>query len=393
MGSSAFAVVGLLSLHPTDVHATFVGAQIKSGTLIRTEHGPTTASFGSGVATSGDTTVVGAANSVYIYTRTRGRWPRKPTAVLTDPDITDGAYFGYAVAISGSTLLVGAFVSDNLRGEAYIYVKGNSGWPTAPVATLEDPDSNPDNQDFFGVSVATSGSTVAVGALGYEGFYGATFLYVDGSSGWPTAPTETLVDPSPDGGDFGISVSLSADTLCVGADGTDSGQGGVDVYEEGSTGWPTTPNVVLADPGATTKDYFGASVALTTSRLVVGADGTDSGAGVAYLYTKDTSGWLLSPTATFADPADSAADQFGLTVAMSGGTIVVGASNKTTYNGNAYLYTRHLKAWPVRPTQTLLDPGGSADGFGAAVAVSRAVTVVGAWKTDSGAGAAYIYKA
>jgi hypothetical protein len=391
-GGSVVAVVGLLSVHPIDGHATFVAAQTKSGTLIRTERGPTNASLGSGVAISTNTAVVGGGNSVYIYTRAKGRWPRRPTTVLNDPDTTDGAFFGYAVAISGSTLVVGAFVSDNLRGEAYIYVKGNSGWSTTPVATLADPDANPSNQDFFGVSVATSGSTVAVGALGYEGFYGATYLYVDASSGWPTAPTETLVDPSPEGGDFGISVTLSAETLCVGAEGTDSGQGGAYLYQEGPSGWPTVPNVVLADPGATTKDYFGASVALTTSGLVVGADGTDAGAGAAYLYTKNASDWLLSPTATFIDPSASAADQFGQSVALSGGTIVVGAENKTTYDGSAYLYTRHSKAWPSTPTRTLSDPGGSADGFGTSVAISPRFTVVGAWKTDSGAGAAYIYK-
>ncbi len=84
-------------------------------------------------------------------------------ATLQNPGTTTG-FFGWSVAVSGTTVVVGAVSPDITGGAAYIYVKGASGWPTTPTTKLKDPGASAD--DYFGGSVALSGSTAVVGAYG-----------------------------------------------------------------------------------------------------------------------------------------------------------------------------------------------------------------------------------
>ena len=69
-------------------------------------------------------------------------------------------------------------------------MKGASGWPKKPTITLADPAATAN--DSFGYSVAVSGETVVVGAIGTKSNAGAAYIYVEGTSGWPTTPTTTL---------------------------------------------------------------------------------------------------------------------------------------------------------------------------------------------------------
>jgi hypothetical protein len=121
---------------------------------------------------------------------------------------------------------------------------------------------------------------------------------------------------------------------------------------------------------------------------------TSSTAGAAYIYVKRESGWPRKPTATLADPARTSGDFFGYSVEISGTVVVVGAELTSSTAGTAYIYAEGASSWPTTPTTTLSDPAASSgDFFGNSVAVSGKTAVVGAWGARSRAGAAYIYKA
>ena len=168
--------------------------------------------FGYSVAKSGSgkdsTVVVGApiVNAAYIYAK--DTWPTTPTATLNDPGTSVNDDFGNSVAVSGTTAVVGAPNSAEYAGAAYIYVKGTSGWPSTPTATLNDPAAT--SGDGFSNSVAISGTTAVVGAPDTNTPAGAAYIYEEGASAWPTSPTVTLADPL-NGAAFGISVAV----LCV----------------------------------------------------------------------------------------------------------------------------------------------------------------------------------
>jgi hypothetical protein len=210
------------------------------------------------------------------------------------------------------------------------------------LATLSDPAATAGDQ--FGNPVAVSGETAVIGAHGTSGYGGATYIYVKGASGWPTKPTATLSDPAATADDLFGEVAVSGKTAAVGAYGANSDAGAAYIYVKGASGWPTKPTAKLSDPAATVDDEFGSSVAVSGKTAVVGAPrttseaGADSEAGAAYIYVKGYSSWAKKPTATLEDPAATAYDYFASSVAVSGKTGVIGAGDTNSDAGAAYIY-------------------------------------------------------
>jgi hypothetical protein len=153
--------------------------------------------FGYDVAVAGDTLAVGsiyedsttqgvdgnqyddsAANSgaVYVFRRTGTDWQQE--AYLKSSNSGTGDEFGTSVALSGDTLAVGAIQEDSAAqgvggdqddssatasGALYVFRRTGTGWQQEAYLKA----SNSGADDFFGVSVALSDDTLAVGAL-YE---------------------------------------------------------------------------------------------------------------------------------------------------------------------------------------------------------------------------------
>jgi hypothetical protein len=373
-----------------------------TGSLVRTLSNPTPAGddrFGYSVAVSGDTVLVGAprddtamadGGAVHIFDTVSGNLLN----TLTNPtssgnDYSD--YFGCSVAISGDSAIIGAY-SDNTgatdTGMAYIYDVSNG----SISFTLHNP--SPANGDNFGYSVSVSGDTVIVGTL-YDdtGAADAGAVYVfDGSTG---ALSHALIMSTPAASDyFGSSTAISDNTLVVGAYCDDTGatdSGVVHVFNA------ATGNLIgsLANPTPAISDKFGYSVAISGNNLVVGAYQDDTGAtdaGAAYIFDA-TTGNLLH---TLADPTPEINDWFGYSVAISGNLVVVGAymdDTGATNSGTTYIFnanTGSLLRALANPT-----PSGG-DYFGSSVAISGNNVIVGAYSDNTGAtdsGAAYIFDA
>ncbi len=195
----------------------------------------------------------------------------------------------------------------------------------------------------------------------------------------------TLANPAPSDGDFfGCSVAISGNTVVVGAYGDDTGATGAGaayVFDATTGGLVST----LANPTPAAIDHFGASVAVSGNTVVVGAYLDDTGAtdaGSAYVFNAAT-GSLVS---TLANPTPAANDRFGNSVAISGNTVVVGASHDdagATDAGSAYLFdatTGSLLHTLANPTPTTYDY------FGDSVAISGNSVVVGAHQENTATG-------
>jgi len=197
----------------------------------------------------------------------------------------------------------------------------------------------PANFDNFGYAVAVSGNTVVVAAP-YDdtGASDAGSVYIfDASTG---NLLRTLVNPTPANGDnFGYSVAVSGNTVVVGAYRDDTGalNAGSAYVFDASTG---TLLSTLANPTPEVDDQFGVSVAVSGSRVVVGANFDDTGAtnaGSAYAFDAAT-GNLLT---TLNNLTPAAGDNFGYSVAVSGNTVVVAANRDdtgATDAGSAYIF-------------------------------------------------------
>jgi hypothetical protein len=368
--------------------------------------------FGSSVAISGTRVVVGTTNdntgatdagSAYVYDLSGGT-PTVPVVTLSNPSPEIQDYFGISVAITGTRVVVGAWKDDTdmtNTGSTYVYDLDSS-TPTVPVVTLNNP--SPEVDDQFGCSVAVSGARVAVGAFWDNttaSNAGSVYVY-NFEDSTPTVPVATLNNPGPAVNDrFGISVALAGTLMVVGAYLDDTGAtdaGSVYVYDLASA-TPTVPVMSINNPGPQTNDQFGYSLAISGTLLVVGSPYNYSGAngsGSAYVYDLGTSSSTL-PAATLNNPSPVAIDNFGWSVAISGTRVIVGAINDdtgATNSGSAYVYDMG-SGTPTMPLVTLINPGpASNDSFGWSVAISGTRAVVGTWRDDTGAsdsGSAYLY--
>ncbi len=266
--------------------------------------------FAYSVAISGDTAIVGAlewdmggvhADAAYIFERNRGgpaTWGE--VKKLTASDAQAGDWFGWSVAISGETAIVGALEEDAggaRAGAAYVFERdlgGPGNWGEVRKLTASDAQ----DYDWFGSSVAIHEDTAVVGS-DHEGAAGPTAgaAYVferdqGGPGNWGEVK-KLLASDAQAGDRFGRSVTVSEDTAVVGAPWEDSAgdfAGAAYVFERNRGGrgnWGEVTKLIASDAQET--DYFGYSVAVSGDTAIVGALFEDAGgpaAGATYVFER-----------------------------------------------------------------------------------------------------------
>ena len=269
--------------------------------------------------------------------------------------------------------------------------------------------------DEFGYSVATSGNTVVVGAPYHEAnsqpYSGAVYVFQVPAAGWASATQTAELSDSALGGnqELGYSVAISSDghTIVAGApagseitvNGSNT-QGTVDVFTTTTGNWTSTstPNARLTVAGAPATESplggeLGWSVAISGATIVAGAPYDASSypyTGVAYVFSEPGGGWsgpqtqAAVLTASPLSTANSGEDWFGWSVGISGNTIVVGAPVYAGVSrdpqGAAYVFTGPWSGTQTETAELLAsDPTGT-DQLGWSVAVSGNTVVAGAYR-------------
>jgi hypothetical protein len=343
------------------------------------------ANFGWSVAVSGTTAVVGAPydntymGAAYVFTEVNGTWTNQTELLPSDPRSQDK--FGWSVAVSGSTVVIGA--PGYGLGAAYVFSDTSGTW-TQQAELTEPTGGTGEGATKFGNSVAISGSTVMAGADG-DGT-GAVFAYTDTAGSW------TLADElsAPDGviGDqFGWSMALSGSTLVVSAV-THASNGAIYVFTDIAGTWTYQAELVASD--GRDNDYFGDKVATDGTRIVAGAPGHKEMQGAVYVFDGSGPTWNQVAELTASDGGPD--DCFGWAVGLSGKTVLVGAEKTHADSGAAYVFTqRNARKWTQHHELRATD-GGTTDQFGYSASLSGTMAIVGADQAEGGAGAAFIYK-
>ena len=343
--------------------------------------------FGTAVAVSGTTAVIGApgvnvgAGAAYVFVHSGKTWRRQ--AALADPGDGEGDYFGSSVAVSstaaGTIAVIGAPGSaENEAGTAYVFARSGKAWHLQ--AALADPDG--DISDQFGSSVAISGTTAVIGADGVNKTRGAAYIYARSGGTWRLQAA--FYDPSGHFSDeFGWSVAISGATAVIGDPGRElssdeHGAGAAFVYVRSGNAWHR--QAAFYDPAARGADSFGGAVAISGATAVIGASGVQNSQGAAYVYQRSGTAWHRIAKLTSPHPLDYSI--FGSAVAVSGARALVGEP-LTALNvcGTAYEFMRSGRAWRERARVVNPDPGcatGHPDSFGTSVALSGRTAVIGA---------------
>ncbi len=306
--------------------------------------------FGASVAIDGDTIVVGADNdgntgvsyggsgSVYVF-RTSDDWATHTEIKLTATDAAASDNFGYSVAIAGNTIVVGAYGDDDdgsYSGSAYVFRTSDGGATYDQVVKLTASDAA--SGDYFGWSVAIDGGTVVVGSYWKEAAY--VFRTSDGGATYIEAAKLTASDAATYDDYFGWSVAIDGNTIVVGA--YDDAPGGSVYVFRTSDGGATYGQVAkLTADDAATYDDFGKSVAIDGNTVVVGAYGDDdagSKSGSAYVFRTTDGGATYGQVAKLTASDATEGDWFGVSVAIAGDTVVVGAEGDDD-SGSAYVFS------------------------------------------------------
>jgi nucleoside-specific outer membrane channel protein Tsx len=307
--------------------------------------------FGYSVAVSGSIVVTGSPwhnnfhGAAYVFVENGGTWVQQAELTASDGKAND--IFGLSVAVSGSTAVVGgpqhAGGSNEAQGAAYVFVESGGTWNQQAELTASDGAQS----DTFGYSVAVDGNTAVVGApnktAGSNGGQGVAYAFVQSGGTWSQQAELTASDGAA-GDYFGGSVAVSGSTAVMGAVlhtvGSNVRQGAAYVFFESGGTWSQQAELTASD--GTASDYFGNSVAVSGSTAVVGAPGGDEfqGAGAAYVFGQSGGTWSQQAELTASD--GKANDQFGSAVAVSGSTAVAGAPYHTVgsnqYQGAAYVF-------------------------------------------------------
>ncbi|MGA9423371.1 MAG: ECF-type sigma factor [Rhodanobacteraceae bacterium] len=372
---------------------------------IHSSDGAADDNFSYAVAISGSTAVVGAPNaavdansgqgSVYVFTESGGTWSQGQRLIADDGAADDA--FGFSVSLSGTTILIGAPYAtiDGRGGQGAAYVFDGSGgsWTQVQKLTSDDGDSN----NNFGWSVAVSGSNALISSpvapVGQNALQGKAYIFTETSDVWTQGPTLTADDGAAFDS-FGYSVALDGTTAVVGAQGVNSYFGAAYVFDGSGGTWIQTGELVPDD--GTTLEFFGISVAVSGANALVGAyyQNVDGHAhqGSAYVFTNAGGSWAQARKLTASESA--AGDRFGLAVALDGSTALVGAYFAGNQQGAAYEFTEDAGNW-TETRMLVASDGATGDHFGNAVALAGDTAIIGAFDAGidghASQGAAYVY--
>jgi hypothetical protein len=275
----------------------------------------------------------GGHGAVYVFTEPSGGWRNATqTAELTASDGTLGGDLGWSVAASGSTIVAGDTMqqvgSHIGQGAAYVFTKPPGGWTNA-TQTAELTASDGAAFDALGYAVAASGSTVIVSTPVHDSDSGAVYVYTEPSSGWADATQTAELSAAGGAVELGASVAVAGSTIAAGApltpvDGI--AQGAVFVWSEPGSGWADAAQPAELTAPAGVPNDLGFSVAASGADIVAGAIDPGSRQGAVYVFAAPTTGWTNErPAAELAASEAVPNDQLGWSVEASGATIVAGA--------------------------------------------------------------------
>jgi hypothetical protein len=365
-------------------------------------------SFGMAVAVDGNTVVVGGMGSrfsghpqgaVYVYVRDGESWTLQQviTGGGETPDVDDA--FGSSVAISGNTIVVGSYADCSagfLTGAAYVYVRNGSTWSLQQKLTASD--AAP--VAVMGFSVAIHGDTIVAGAHGDddEGYLtGAAYVFKREGGVWTEQQKLKASDAASDTA-FGLSVAVDNGTIAVGSPSHSTPaarySGAVYVFVHGSTGWTEQQKMSARDITETQQlgycvDISGDTIVATSPLNIVGKHTL----GAAYVFGRNEGVW--SEQRKLFDSDTGGYDGFALRAAIDGDRIVVGDATDNTgapWGGAAYVYERSGNSgWSLHHVLTASD-AAYLDFLGVAVAVSGDTVVAGSSQKENMKGAAYIFR-
>jgi hypothetical protein len=324
-------------------------------------------SFGSAVAISGDSVIIGALNrgiagAAYVFFRDGGRWRQQGSALV--PAMAEYPT-GAKVALAGDIAVIGGYRS------AFVFVRTNGVWAEEGTGLVPA-----DEGVRFANTLAVGvwGDTAIVGVpettVGENHQQGAAYIFVRRSNTWTQQGPGLVASDGFPGQRLGSSVAISNDTALVG-----SGRGAY-VFVRSEETWTQEGGALVLGTGTTTVALDGDTALVHTGYVSAGRVDTFIRSGTAWLATGPT---LLSSQSRMGDA-------FGTSLALAGTLAIIGDPaldvGANDGQGAVLVFTRTAEAWTAVGEPLIDVEGASGDYFGMALATSGNTVMVGTgWKS------------
>ena len=291
-------------------------------------------------------------SALYIYD---GAWKKVTQSELPGPDWTvaaqqakieasdaqTGDEFGYSIDISSDTVVAGAWYEDtggSNAGAAYVFTRSGTSWSQQAKLVA----SNAGAGDQLGYSVAIDGDTIVAGANNEDTAAqdaGAAYVFTRSGTSW-SQQAKLVASDAQANDQFGRAVSISSDTVVVGASLEDAGgtdTGAVYVFTRSGTSWSQQAKLVSENPNGL--DEFGISVDIDGDSVIMGATKEDTGSqdtGAVYIFTRSGTTWSQQKLLKASDVP--AYKRFGWAAAIDGKTAVGTSKLIDSNTGAAYTF-------------------------------------------------------
>lgn len=341
--------------------------------------------FGYSVSVAQNLAIVGGygesafAGAAYVFVHNGQSWVQEQK--LTSDSPTAGDAFGWSVSVAGDRAVVGAYAADGYRGAAYVFVHNPDGWALEQKLVA----ASGVELDQFGWSVSLHGEYVLIGAYGRDEERGAAHVFGKAAEGWVQTEVLTAADAEP-GDHLGYSVSLGDAVALVGAPADDEYQGAAYVFTRQGEAWREQRKLGLRDEQVVDVAQFGTSVAIAGDRAVIGAHWADDFVGAAYVYHRDDREWTLEQKLVATEGLQG--DRFGNAVSFDGDLALIGAVGSDSNRGAAYVFRLASGSWLQEQRLTASD-GVTLDLFALSVSLDHGHALIGANYNDQLRGAAY----
>jgi choice-of-anchor B domain-containing protein len=319
--------------------------------------------FGTAIAIAENLMAVGAPRTsenrgaVYVFERDpAGNWSER--AKLVPGDVTPDAHFGSSIAIGANAILVGAPGTSEGQGAVVVFSRGQTAGSWTETARLSG--SGIGAGDAFGTALGISNDAVLVGAPGPggglfsqgEGRAGQAFVFRRGSNGAWTEEAKLAVTGVDRLRGLGRVAAIAGDDVYLPFPMADQGAGTIYHFRRQAGTWTQVGTIGAATPERST--FFGASIAVDGSEMVVGAPYSNQGGGAIHMLRRDTAGtWAATQKMTA--EAVGLGTQLGTTAAIRDGVAIGGAPGADFFEGKAILYTRAGTDGQYSETATLID--------------------------------------
>jgi hypothetical protein len=347
-------------------------------------------SYWRGVSISGDTAVVAVESLVHVFVHDSGVWRKQATLDL--------GYWARSVSVSDDTVVVGTYNPPcepglpSSCGAAQIFVRSGGVWAKSDELIADDVV----NPGWFADSVSISGDTIVVGAPSREHPIageraGAAYVFVRSTDGTWTQQAKLVADDAAADTEFGHSVAIDGDRAVIGGWRDRSDRGSAYVFVRDGRVWAQEGKLIAEDPEPSA--LLGHSVAISGDTVIASAWGDRGGLGAAYVFVRSRDVWSQEAKLVAPDAA-AGRDWFGYSVAISGDKVAVGASPGYAGNdrpGSLYLFARSEGVWTQQGARRFSLDSSPNDRFGISVAISDETAVVGGLPNDDGSGRAYAF--